>query len=477
MKVCIIGRTNVGKSTLFNRLIDQQKAIVSKIAGTTRDRNYEKCFWRGETFDLIDTGGLQKTKTIDIEKKVQEQTQVAIKEAALILFVVDVRDGLLPEDKEIAKNLRKLKTPIIVAVNKVDSNTLRKMTGDFFKLGLGEPMLISAVTGIGAGDLLDEIVKKLFVSPQIKLSASHFQNTPSMVEQNNKIHSENVRDKNENLTQKPTVKIILAGRPNVGKSSILNAMLGEERVIVSDQPHTTREALDTLIIYKDQPILIIDTAGLRKKSRVDSYIEKMGTLQGLQMFKKTDIICLVLEAGEIASSQDKQIANYIERIKKGVIIIINKWDLISKKEKKQINQYIEYFKIQFSHLSWAPILFVSAKENFEIKRILDAAIQIKQKLNKIIDQKDLDEFLKEIVKKYSFFINPSERALHPKTVKQKFFSVFKLSQIRTDPPRFALVIQQKTPLPQACLNILEKELRKKFNFNGAPIMIELEKPQ
>jgi GTP-binding protein len=453
MKVCIIGRTNVGKSTLFNRLIDQQKAIISKIAGTTRDRNYMKCFWRGKTFELIDTGGLQKTEMDEIEKKVQLQTQIAIKEADLILFVVDVREGMLFEDKEIAKNLRKSKKAVILIVNKVDSNNLRKLTSDFFKLGLGEPILVSAVTGIGTGDLLDEIVKKIFVLPTVQSD-----------------------ENNESLTKKSVTKIILVGRPNVGKSSILNVLLGEERVIVSEQPHTTREVLDTLIIYKNQPIVIIDTVGLRKKNKIDSYIEKTGTLQSLQMFKKADIICLVVEAGKIISSQDKRIADYIKETKKGVILVINKWDLMSTKERKKINEYMQYFKWQFSHLSWAPILFVSAKENFEIKKILNIALQIKQRLNKIINQKDLDEFLKEMIKKYSFFIHPSERNLYPKTVKQKFFSVFKFSQIGANPFRFVLVIQQKTPLPQACLNILEKELREKFNFKGVPIIIELEKP-
>ncbi|PKL72761.1 ribosome biogenesis GTPase Der [Candidatus Kuenenbacteria bacterium HGW-Kuenenbacteria-1] len=455
MKVCIIGRVNVGKSTLFNRLIDQEKAIISKIAGTTRDRNYAECFWRKEKFDLIDTGGLQDAGINKVEKKVQEQTQVALKEADLILFVVDVKDGLLLEDKDIAKILRNLKKPIIVAVNKVDKNSLRKMASDFFKLGFGEPMLISAITGIGTGDLLDEIVKKLFVLPKIK-------------------SDENIIIKEP--IKKP-VKIILTGRTNVGKSSIFNAILGEERVIVSEIPHTTREALDTLITYKNQSILIVDTAGLRKKSKIDCHIEKIGSLQSLQTFKRADVICLVLEAGETALSQDKRIANHIERTNKGVIIVVNKWDLLSQKDKRKVNQYIQYLKAQFSFFLWAPIVFVSAKENFQIKKILDTALKIKQRLNRIFDQKELDKFLEEMKKKYSFFIDPSERKLHPKTVKQKFFSVYKFSQIRDNPPKFALVIQQKTPLPQACLNILEKELRKKFDFEGIPFTIELEKPE
>ncbi|MEK9130426.1 MAG: ribosome biogenesis GTPase Der [Patescibacteria group bacterium] len=454
MNICIIGRNNVGKSTLFNRLIDQQKAIVSEEAGTTRDRNFGECFWNGQKFNLIDTGGLKKMEISDgkIEKKIQEQTQIAIQETDLILFVVDVRDGLLPEDTNIAKDLRKQNKPVIVVVNKVDKNSLRKLTSDFFKLGLGEPVLVSAVSGIGLGDLLDEIIKKLFISSP---------------------NNENFRKS----TKQPVVKIIFTGRPNVGKSSIFNAITGEERVIVSEQPHTTREVLDTLIVYKNQPILIIDTAGLRKKSRIDSYIEKMGTLQGLQMLKKADVICLVIEAKEAIISQDKRIANYIEKTNKGVILVINKYDLLTQKEKRKTNQYIQYLKAQFSFFLWAPALFVSAKENFEIKKILDTALQIKQRLDKEIDQKKLDEFLEEMIKKYQFFIHPSERGLHPKTVKQKFFAVFKFSQIKTDPPRFALVVQQKTPLPQACINILEKELRKKFDFQGVPVIIELEKPQ
>ena len=455
MRTCIIGRNNVGKSTLFNRLIDQQKAITSEVAGTTRDRNFGECFWSGKKIDLIDTGGLQITENDKMIEKIQKQTQVAIEEADLILFVVDVRDGLLPEDKEIAKKMRKLSKPVFVVVNKVDSNNLRKLTSDFFKLGLGDPILVSAVTGIGTGDLLDEMFKKLFVLSNIELN----------------------EDTGKKITKQSAVKIILTGRPNVGKSSIFNAILGEERVIVSEQPHTTREALDTLIFYKKQPILIIDTAGLRRKSRVDSYIEKIGTLQGLQMFKKADVICLVLEAKESIISQDKRIAEYIKKTNKGVIIIINKWDLATQKEKKRINQYMQYLRAQFSFFLWAPILFVSAKENFEIKRILDTALQIKQKLNRVISQKELDNFLEEMIKEHQFFIHPSERGLHPKTVKQKFFAVYKFSQIKTDPPRFALVIQQKTPLPQACINILEKDLRKKFDFEGVPIIIELEKPQ
>lgn len=317
-KVIIIGRANVGKSTLFNRLIEKPKALTSKKAGTTRDINIGQVYWQGINFELIDTGGIE---TIIASKKLQKlspdlnkdfaldiinQTQTILKQADLILFVVDIKTGLLPQDKELCKNLKKLNKEIILLANKTDSQKQQEKAAEFFTLGLGEPIFVSALNGSGTGDLLDVVVSKLKKIKKSKKAA--------------KIEIE------------PGIKIAIIGKPNVGKSSLLNSIFGQERVIVSPKPFTTREAIDIQIIYKDQPFTLIDTAGIRKQAKINLELEKISVKKSLENVQKSDICLLVLDISQPISVQDNKLSKLLLEANISIIIVANKWDKIKDKE-------------------------------------------------------------------------------------------------------------------------------------------------
>jgi GTP-binding protein len=307
--VAIVGRANVGKSTLFNRIIEEPKALVSPIPGTTRDIQTAETNWRDKTFTLSDTGGLDVDHKEEIETKVRVQAEKAIEKARVIIFVVDVRDGLMPQDRVLAESLKRGKKPVIFVANKVDSAGLRAVAADreWLKLGFGAPHTISATTGIGVGDLLDVVAGQL--------------------------------EKPGREREEPTVKIAMIGRPNVGKSSLLNAILGEERFITSATPHTTREPVDTLIYYTPDPetkvpILLIDTAGIRRRARVEKGLESAGVRRSLEMVRRTDVILFVVDLSEPVTAQDKNLASLIAEERKALIVIANKWDLIRDKKTK-----------------------------------------------------------------------------------------------------------------------------------------------
>lgn len=433
-QVALVGRMNVGKSTLFNKLSEKNKALVSRIPGTTRDLNFAKINWQGKTFELIDTGGLDIEQKTEIENNILRQAQKAIEKSDLILFLVDGQGELLPDDRKLAKFLKKLNKKTLLVINKIDNPSWRKkITPDFFKLGLGEPFVVSALTGSGTGDLLEEIAKRI-KKPSSKFIAQ---------------------------SSKPDLKLSIIGKTNVGKSSILNAILGEERVIVTPLPQTTREPQDTLIKYKDKNILLIDTAGLRKKSKISDELEKASIQKTLGEINNSDVSLLITDVSEPLSVQDSRIARLALENNNGLIIVVNKWDKIEDKTAKTMDKFIEYYQRYFPFLWWAPIIFTSAPEKQRVKKLLDLALEIQSERLKKIDDEILENLMKKIVKKQK----PNKSFL------------CRLKQIDIDPPQFLLSVDYRKALSTAYLKFIERKLREKLGFNGTPIIIKLSQPK
>lgn len=481
--VVIFGRTNVGKSTLFNKLTEKNQALVSNIEGTTRDSNIGQVNWRGKTFELIDTGGIidlkyledqlrppvlpatrgrrnetsKKIKTGDIEAKVQKQAREMVKRADLILFMVDAISGLLPQDKQMILLLKKMmphinppntkgkkKRGVILVVNKVDNQKLRKEIAEFHKLALGEPTPISAATGSGTGDLLDIIVKKL---PKV-----------------------NTKKTKDNKLVEEEIKICILGQPNVGKSSLLNSILGEERVIVSPIPHTTREPQDTLLNYKNKAIKLIDTAGISKKGKQRAYrkkekknaLEKMGIVKSLKALAGANIALLIIDISKPITRQDLRIAEEIVDQKKSLIIIANKWDLVAERNTKE---YTNYLRGKFPFINWAPIQFTSAMTGEKVKKIMDLILEISEQREKKITESQTNTFLMKIVKIHK--PAKGKGLKHP--------HIHKFKQVRSNPPVFELRIGAKDDLHFSYVRFIENRLREKFGFLGTPITIYVDK--
>jgi len=442
-KVAIVGRVNVGKSTLFNRLISDQKAITSRVAGTTRDRNYATCSWKDMDFSLIDTGGLERQSDDDIDEQIIEQAKIAISEADLLLFVVDTRTGIMPADIELAKEFKKDKRPIILVANKTDNNRTRQYLADFYKLNMDQPWPVSAINGVGTGDLLDEVVAKL-----------------------KKIKNKK-RAKTANIEEKG-IRVAVVGKPNVGKSSMINAILGEKRVIVSVTAHTTRDAQDIAFTFEGQKIIFVDTAGVRRHSKksADAF-EKQSVDQSIETIKKSDIAILVTDVSKKLSWQDKHMIDEANEAGVGLIILANKWDTIEDKTTDTSKEFEMYYRRFFPFIKWAPIIFSSATKKIRIKKILDTIISIYAEKNKVITENTLDKLLKNIVKRHK----PSRG----KGIKHPY--IYSLKQLRTNPPIFAIKIDFKSDLHSSYLRFIENNLRYKFGFEGTPIHIRVLKSQ
>lgn len=436
--VAIVGRANVGKSTLWNRLTETSRALVSTIAHTTRDRNYAPCLWRGKIFDVVDTGGLDVEKT-DIGQGIKRQAEQAIKEADLVFFLVDVQAGLAAQDLEFVRLARKLNSHILLIANKTDRNALLgpALSGDLWKLGLGEPLPISAASGRGLGDLLDRTVDEL-----------------------EKMHKAPV-----DQDDAARLKIVLMGRPNVGKSSLMNAILGEERAIVSPIAHTTREPLDTNFVWRDHPITLVDTAGMRKRARITERLEEEGVERNRQALARADVAVLVVDATDDPRQQDKHLAEILEQANRGLIVAINKWDLIKNKDTKTARAYEDTVRQCLPFLDWAPFIFISAKEGQRVRDILDLALRIKDERQRIIEDNALDKFLKQTIAR--------QRPRAAKGSETPYIS--SVIQTGTEPPRFRITIRgSKTALHQAWLKFFERSLREKFGFVGTPLVFDIE---
>ncbi len=441
-QVVIIGRANVGKSTLFNKLIEKNKALVSSIANTTRDRNIDLVYWRDKSFILTDTGGLdvdEKTAN-EIDKNIVKQANTAIEKADLILFMVDVKSGILPQDKEIAKQLSKLghKNKTILIGNKADSLSIRQNAQDIFQLGFDEPQFTSAANSSGTGDLLDLILDRL---PKTKKS-----------------QKKKSEDKN--------IKVAIVGKPNVGKSSLLNAILGEDRVIVTPLAHTTRESHDMEFEYRDRKFTLIDTAGISKKSKLNPRsLERKSIEKSLETIEKADVVILVTEAQKKIDAQDKKITQKILEESKSVIIVANKWDLIPDKDTNTINKYQEYYAAQFPYLWWAPVMFISAKNDQRTRKILDMVLEIEASRNKTISNAQLDDFLKSKLKQH--------RPSRGRGLKNPY--IYILRQVAVNPPRIEILVNDPKILHFSYIRFLQNHLREKFKIIGTPIQVEVRK--
>ncbi|MBI5034872.1 MAG: ribosome biogenesis GTPase Der [Chloroflexi bacterium] len=430
--VAIVGRPNVGKSTLFNRLIEERLAIISDTAGTTRDRLYGEAEFAGREFIVVDTGGLALDDRADLPGTpaamlvgVRAQAQIAIDEADTIIFMVDVEQGITPNDSEIANILRRTNKPVYLVVNKADNDSRRQDAVEFFQLGLGEPLAISALHGVGTGDLLDKIIENL---------------PPESTEAPSDI---------------PHIAIV--GRPNVGKSSLLNAILGEERAMVSDIPGTTRDAIDTEISWDGQPVVLIDTAGLRKRGQIEQGIEKYSSLRAFRAIQRADVALLVIDAADGVMAQDQHVASYILEEGKGVVIVINKWDLIEK-EQRTMEEYTERMRSQLDFIAYAPIVFVSAKTHQRVRHVIDKAFVVRAAWKMRVPTGPLNEMLREATAKHA-----------PTSKGKRQLKFLYATQVEGSPPTFVFFVNDKRLVHFTYERYLENQLRERWGFEGAPL--------
>ena len=434
--VAIVGRPNVGKSTLFNRLVGERQAIVQDQPGTTRDRVYGTADWLGVEFTLIDTGGMQdddelppdtsEAETI-IARQTRDQANSAISEADVIVFIVDAKAGPSASDAEIADLLRRTDKPTLLAANKADSAARRDMVFEFYELGLGEPIAISAYHGNGTGDLLDKIVENL---PDAEP---------------------------EEATEGPRIAIV--GRPNVGKSSLLNALLGQERAIVSDVAGTTRDSLDTELTWKGQPLTLIDTAGIRRRGRVEQGIERFSVMRSMRAIDRADVVLLLIDATEDFTAQDLHIAGYVEEQKKGLVVVVNKWDLVEK-DAGTMDDYRARAAEQLDFIPYAPVVFISAKLGQRVSQVLDTAIAIIEERDKRISTASLNKMLQEAVAKHQ-----------PPSRPGKWLKFYYATQADVAPPTFIIFCNDPKQIHFGYRRYLENELRERFGFTGTPIRI------
>lgn len=441
--VAVCGRTNVGKSTLFNRLIEKRQALVSNIEGTTRDCNLGLVHWDRKIFRLVDTAGLLDAGFISGKKKIgndidsmsQRQALEYLQEAKLLLFIVDGKAGLMAEDRSLAKALRQhplyaQKTTLVV--NKVDSGKWRAEAAAFNKLGLGEPFTISAQTGAGTGDLLDVVLERI----------------------------EATIDIDEEDKKDIAARLCIVGKPNVGKSSLLNSLLGYERVIVSDQPHTTRESQDTELIHQDKIIRLIDTAGISRHGHKGKGLEKEGIAMSLQSLQRADIALLVLDISEDLTHQDAKMVEEIVDRQKSLIIIANKWDKVEEKNPKYWQEKI-FGKLPFA--SWAPLIFISAKTGSKVNKVLDIALEVAAARKTEISETQLKKFLSRVVKVHLPAKGKGLKAPH----------IYEIAQKRSNPPSFTVRIGSRDDLHFSYVRFLENRLREQYNFIGTPVKMHV----
>ena len=428
--VAIVGRPNVGKSTLFNRLVGMRQAIVDETAGVTRDRHYGKAEWCGREFSVIDTGGYTSNSDDIFEEEIRKQVSIAIEEADLILFLCEVKTGITDYDSEIANILRRVKKPVIPVVNKIDSGNQMYEFYEFNALGLGEPFAISAVNGSGTGDLLDRICELL---------------PPDRPEET----SENIP------------KITIVGRPNVGKSSITNAFLGEDRNIVTPIAGTTRDSISTRYNKFGYNFMLIDTAGLRKKGKVTEDLEFYSVMRAIRSIENSDICILMVDAQTGVEAQDMAIFNLILKNKKGCVIVVNKWDTV-KKENNTMKQYTELIRKRIAPFSDVPVIFTSVINKQRIFDVLAAADKVYKNYTKRIPTSELNEIMLEEIENYP-----------PPATKGKFVKIKYITQLPTKSPSFAFFCNLPQYVKEPYRRFLENKIRAHFDFTGVPIQIFL----
>lgn len=424
--VSIVGRPNVGKSTLFNRLIGRRKAIVHDEYGVTRDRHYGESFWNGKNFSVIDTGGYLPDESDAITSGIREQVHMAIEESDVILFIVDTEMGIHPLDKAVSEVLRKQDKPVLLVVNKCDNEQKRMEAVEFYGLGFEELYPVSSISGTGTGDLLDKVVELL-------------------------------PDENEEEEDK-LPKIAFVGRPNVGKSSLMNALLKSDRCIVTDIPGTTRDAINSKLEYNGETYIIVDTAGLRKKAKVKENIEFYSTVRTDRSIKEADVVVVMLDAMQGFDEQDKRILREAENFNKGIIIVLNKWDNVPEKNSNLLKEFEEYIHGKVRTMDYIPIISISALTGLRIEKVLDYSKKVLQERKKKIPTPELNDTINKILK---------ERPLPVKRGRQ--LKIQYAVQVKSNPPVFKFFMNNPQELPPNYRRFLENKIREYYSFKGVPI--------
>lgn len=425
--VAIVGRPNVGKSTFFNRLIERREAIVNDESGVTRDRLYGHCFWNGKTFSVVDTGGYVENSTDVFEREISKQVLIAIEEADAVMFMVDVDMGLTDLDVAVADILRSSKKPVFLVVNKVDSNKKIVNSYEFYNLGLGELYCISAITGTGTGELLDAVVKALPDKP------------------------------NDEELDLPRITIV--GRPNVGKSSLTNVLIGEERNIVTNVAGTTRDSINTRYNKYGYDFMLVDTAGVRRKSKVSEDLEFYSVMRSIRAIENSDVCLLMIDAEQGWESQDQNILNLIRKNKKGIVILVNKWDLIEK-DSNTLKEYREFIQDRIAPFNDIPILFISALTKQRISDVLSTAMQVYENRIQRIPTGKLNEVMLDAIENFP-----------PPATKGKYIKIKYVTQLPTPTPVFAFFANLPQYIKEPYKRYLENKLRENFNLTGVPIVL------
>lgn len=455
--VAIVGRPNVGKSTLFNRLVGQRLAIVEDLPGTTRDRLYADAEWNGRTFLLVDTGGLELGASEDITARIASQAQLAIEEADVIVLLVDTKAGITEADSEVADMLRRSGKPVVLGANKADNVTRRQESVEFYALGLGDPITLAANSGSGTGDLLDAITEKL---------------PPA--------------DDEDEVGNDGIPRLAIVGRPNVGKSSLLNAIAGADRVIVSDIPGTTRDAIDTQVEYKGRRIVLIDTAGIRRRGHIGPGVEKYSVLRADRAIDRCDVAILMIDAVEGITAQDTHIAGYINEAAKGIVAVINKWDIIKERrrlaetladpdlpilpsepvdlaalEVRDAEAYMDDMRERLKFVPYAPLVFAAAKTKYHVNNILDHALRIYDVRSIRVPTPQLNEVVRDAVQRH-----------HPPSTQGRPLRIYYVTQAETNPPTFVFFVNDPELLHFSYRRYLENQLRNVFGFEGTAIRLQ-----
>lgn len=426
--IAIVGRPNVGKSTLFNRLTESRNAIVDEVAGVTRDRNYGKSIWNGKEFSVIDTGGYVVNSDDVFEEEIRKQVHLAIDEADIIVFAVDVEGGITDLDQEVAGILRRVKKPVFLAVNKVDNNQRILDAQEFYGLGLGELFCISAMNGSGTGDLLDAVIASFVKKEEIKV-------------------------------EEGIPRFAVVGRPNVGKSSFINALTGVDRNIVTNVAGTTRDSINTRYTKYGHDFYLVDTAGLRKKAKVREDLEFYSVLRSVRAIEESDVCLLMIDATRGVEGQDLSIFNLMIRNRKGVVILVNKWDLIEK-DNASVKKFTEQIHERIAPFVDVPIIFVSALTKQRIFKALETAIEVYENRSQKLKTSKLNEVLLEAIEKYP-----------PPSVKGKFIKIKYVTQLPSPTPSFALFANLPQYIKDPYRRYIENQIRENFNFTGVPLQI------
>jgi len=448
--VAIVGRPNVGKSTLFNRLIGERRAIISDVAGTTRDRVYGTSDWNGRTFTVVDTGGLELEPGTPIEERVQDQARVAVEEADLVLFVVDAHAGLAPLDHEVADRLRRADAPVILVVNKGDNPAREADAVEFYAIGFDPSITISAQHGRNTGDLADLIVEHLPPPSEAEAAASVLPDDLS---------EEDMAALAESELGAPRVAIV--GRPNTGKSTFINRVLGEDRLVVSDTPGTTRDSIDTAVRLDDTDLVLVDTAGIRRRGSIDRGIERYSVLRSMKAIDSADVAVVMTDATEGYTAQDAHVVGHVLEAGKGIVLVLNKWDAVAKDE-HTADAWLKRLRREAPYLAWADIVFASALTGQRVERILREALRVAEERYRRVPTGELNRVVMDAVREHP-----------PSHVRNRLPKIFYATQVGVAPPTFVVFVNDPTLVHFSYRRYLENRIRAAYGFLGTPIRLVL----